>query len=89
MKPVGTDQFLTIRRLPALIELGFWNLTIFLLSESPVLQKLVRWGFRKLPSLKSFDEYKSINIRTVMILAGSGIVLGFLVSISRLTTQLP
>lgn len=89
MKPIGPDQFLTLRRLPILIELGFWNLTIFLLSESPVLQKLVKLVFRWISALKNYRGHISFNIRNALIVAASGFILGFLISLSRLTTQLP
>jgi hypothetical protein len=46
MESIINTKIFTLRRLPILIEIGFWNLAIILLSESLLFQRALQWSFQ-------------------------------------------
>jgi hypothetical protein len=75
---------MSIRQIPTRIELGFWQIVIALMSESPSVQQLVRWLYSDL--LPSAEKLVSkLNRRRLFRWSagglGMGLVIGFLTAI--------
>lgn len=75
---------MSLRHLPSRIELGFWQITISLLSESTSLQRLIRWfylDFRPKAGqvLSRFERRRVMRWSAAGL--GTGLLLGFLIAI--------
>ena len=70
---------MTFKTIPATLELAFWNAAIFLLTGSPLAQRLIRWIYH---SLRLLLRQRQLFISLAPILAGlamlAGLVLGFM-----------
>ena len=75
---------MSLRHLPSKIELGFWQITISLLSESTSIQRLVRWFYldlrpRTLEFLIQLEQKRVIRWSAAGL--GIGLLFGFLIAI--------
>ena len=75
---------MSLRHLPSKIELGFWQITISLLSESTSIQRLVRWFYldlrpRTLEFLIQLEQKRVIRWSAAGL--GMGLLFGFLIAI--------
>ena len=75
---------MSLRHLPSKIELGFWQITISLLSESTSIQRLVRWFYldlrpRTLEFLIQLEQKQVIRWSAAGL--GMGLLFGFLIAI--------
>jgi hypothetical protein len=75
---------MSLKHIYTKIELGFWQITISLLSESTSLQRLIRWFYLvfrpKAGELFSRFQRQQV-IRWSAAGLGAGLILGFLVAI--------
>jgi len=67
---------MSIKQIPMRLELGFWNLTIHLLSQSALLRSLVPWFYRSV-GLRWGAFRGDFDARRALLWAGAGLVLGF------------
>ena len=75
---------MSLRQLSTRIEVSFWQIVIILLSESRLLQRLVRWVYLDfLPLLVAFLQHfeQQRVIRWAAAGLGLGLMTGFLISI--------
>jgi hypothetical protein len=68
---------MNIKQLPLRLELGFWNLTIYLLSQSRWLQNLLPWFYREI-TLRWRAFTRSFDARLALAWASAGLLLGFI-----------
>lgn len=73
---------INLRHIPAKIELGFWHVTINLLTESILLQRLIRWiylEFRPQATalLSRFERLRLVSWAAAGLLMG--LLFGFIV----------
>lgn len=68
---------MNIRQLPTRLELGFWNLTIHILSQSAWLRSLLPWFYRGLgQAWRAFGQ--AFDARRALLWAMAGFLLGFI-----------
>jgi hypothetical protein len=68
---------MNIKQLPTRIEIGFWNLTIHLLSQSAWVRILVTWSYRNIGI--RWDAFsRAFDAQRALFWAGVGLLLGFL-----------
>ncbi len=75
---------MSLRQLSTRIEVSFWQIIISLLSESRLLQRLVKWVYLEfLPTLISFLQHFNQQrvIRWAAAGLGLGLMTGFLIAI--------
>jgi hypothetical protein len=65
-----------IKRMPFYLELGFWNVAIYLLSESALVQALVVFFARHLP-----DRLPAINPSKAAFYVLVGLTFGFIIGL--------
>jgi hypothetical protein len=73
-----------LRQLPSRIELTFWQIVINLLSQSKLLQRLIRWFYLELmPHSKLFIQQIDLKrfVRWSATGLGLGIITGLVISI--------
>jgi hypothetical protein len=68
---------MNIKQLPMRLELGFWNLTIHILSQSAWLRSLLPWFYRSVGQRwRVFCQ--AFDARRALLWAAAGLVLGFI-----------
>jgi hypothetical protein len=75
---------MSLRQLSTRIEVSFWQIIISLLSESRLLQRLVKWVYLEfLPTLIAFLQHFNQQrvIRWAAAGLGLGLMTGFLIAI--------
>ena len=75
---------MSLRQLSTRIEVSFWQIIIILLSESRLLQRLVKWVYLEfLPTLITFLQHFNQHrvIRWAAAGLGLGLMTGFLIAI--------
>jgi hypothetical protein len=71
---------MSIRQFSSRLELGFWQIVINLLSDSSIIQNLVRYGYLQvLPSTREF--FKKFERQLVFRWAAAGLGIGFVIGI--------
>jgi len=68
---------MSLRQIPSRIELSFWQITISLLSQSSMLQRLIRWFYLDLMPF-SAEFSKRFERRRVYRWAAAGLGMGFM-----------
>ncbi len=68
---------MSLRQLSTRIELSFWQITIILLSQSSMLQRLIRWFYLDLLPF-SAEFSKRFDRRRVYRWAAAGLGMGFM-----------
>jgi hypothetical protein len=70
---------LSIKTFPAALELAFWDAAIFLLTGSPLAQRLLRWFYHRLRPLLRRRQALAPFLAGLALLAGLllGFMLGF------------
>jgi hypothetical protein len=69
---------MSLRQLSTRIELSFWQMVITLLSESDLLQRLIRWFYLDLLP-RSVKFLKQFELRQVFRWAAAGLGMGFII----------
>jgi len=69
---------MSLRQLSIRIELSFWQMVITLLSESNLLQRLIRWFYLDLLP-RSVEFLKQFEHRRVFHWAAAGLSMGFII----------
>jgi hypothetical protein len=67
---------LNLKRIPVYIELGFWNLIIFLLSESSIVRSSIKFIAPYIP-----EQKLGINPFTALLYIVTGLTFGFVIGI--------
>jgi hypothetical protein len=72
---------MNLRHIPSRIELGFWQVTINLLSESILLQKLIRWFYLEFRPqfatvVRRFERQRLVRWAAAGL--GMGLLFGFI-----------
>lgn len=69
-----------LRQLSSRIELSFWQMVISLLSESNLLQRLIRWFYLELLP-RSLEFIKQFERRRVYRWSAAGLGMGFIIGL--------
>lgn len=67
---------MSLRQISTRLELSFWQIIICLLSESRMVQRLIRWVYTDF--YPQTDHYQWIDLKKIILWAALGLGLGLL-----------
>jgi hypothetical protein len=76
-------DLVNVKRIPILIEIHFWNLSVNLLTQSSLAQSVFRWAYPYMTRVA-----RSSGPQYVALWAGAGLALGFTVGLLAILTVL-